>query len=188
MIMKGLVNFIGMWISIRSILKVRHYILKHCYQSTVHYTTNFPAFVWKEDYDKDNPPLDTLQIWDCFDYDITVIKKPLLCDCEFFGKDPKMHKGEYMFTLDTSLQIKGLTQTFLTRSEHKHLIYKIDNDNVLTPTIGLCLQIASLVPERKTPICKYAPKTTQQKTHRGVQDTDEWAYKDKGEGPKDQSN
>ena len=33
------------------------------------------TFVWKEDYNKDDQPLDTLQIWDCFDYDITVIKK-----------------------------------------------------------------------------------------------------------------
>ena len=54
------------------------------------------AFVWKKDYNtEDQLPLDTLQIWDCFDYDITVIKKPMLCDCEFFGKDKKMHKGEY---------------------------------------------------------------------------------------------
>ena len=33
------------------------------------------AFVWKEDFDKDNQlPLDVLQLWDCFDYDITAVQ------------------------------------------------------------------------------------------------------------------
>ena len=40
------------------------------------------AFVWKEDFDKENQlPLDVLQLWDCFDYDITVVQKPLLSRC-----------------------------------------------------------------------------------------------------------
>ena len=53
------------------------------------------AFVWKEDYNQEEQlPLDVLQIWDCFDYDITIIKKSMLADCQFFGKDKKMHKGE----------------------------------------------------------------------------------------------
>ena len=93
----------GVWISIRSIMGKALYVETLLTEYGALYDKlPLSAFVWKEDYDKDNQlPLDTLQIWDCFDYDITVIKKPLLCDCEFFGKDKKMHKGEYMFSLDT---------------------------------------------------------------------------------------
>ena len=49
------------------------------------------AFVWKTDIDYDLP-LDTLQLWDCFDYHITVIQKPLLSSCKFFGKDNSFMK------------------------------------------------------------------------------------------------
>ena len=44
------------------------------------------AFVWKTDHGE-LLPLDVLQLWDCFDYNLTVIEKPLLGRCEFFGKD-----------------------------------------------------------------------------------------------------
>jgi hypothetical protein len=47
-------------------------------------------------------PLDTLQIWDCFSYDITVIQKAFLrnLSCQFYAKDKVMYNGEYMFTVD----------------------------------------------------------------------------------------
>lgn len=47
-------------------------------------------------------PLDTLQIWDCFSYDITVIQKAFLrnLSCQFYAKDKQMYNGDYMFTVD----------------------------------------------------------------------------------------
>jgi len=47
--------------------------------------------------------LDVLEIWDALAYYVTVIDKPLLkgLRAEFYGKDGKMHTGEYLFTLDT---------------------------------------------------------------------------------------
>ena len=45
------------------------------------------AFVWKEDFDKENQlPLDVLQLWDCFDYDITVVQKPYRADVNTLEK------------------------------------------------------------------------------------------------------
>ena len=71
----------GMWISIRSIQgKALYFETLLLEYGALYDKLPISAFVWKEDYDKDNQlPLDTLQIWDCFDYDITVIKKPFLC-------------------------------------------------------------------------------------------------------------
>ena len=59
------------------------------------------AFVWKRDIQQEEQlPLDVLQLWDCFDYNITVIRKPILSRCEFYAKDRKMYPGVYMFTID----------------------------------------------------------------------------------------
>lgn len=46
--------------------------------------------------------LDELQIWDALSYHITITDKPFLkgLRAEFFGKDKRLHPGEYMFTLD----------------------------------------------------------------------------------------
>ena len=48
--------------------------------------------------------LDTLQIWDCFSYDIAVIQKAFLrnLSCEFYAKDRQLHKGDYLFTVDNA--------------------------------------------------------------------------------------
>jgi hypothetical protein len=40
----------------------------------------------------------------------------MLGDCEFFGKDKKMHKGEYLFTIDNAHRDKSLIDTNF--SEH----------------------------------------------------------------------
>lgn len=47
--------------------------------------------------------LDILEIWDALSYHVTVIDKPLMkgLRSEFYGKDGKLHKGQYLFTLDT---------------------------------------------------------------------------------------
>jgi len=58
-------------------------------------------------------PLDTLQIWDCFSYDITVIKKSFLgnLSAKFYGKDKNWHHGEYLFTVDNSAPDSNVLDT-----------------------------------------------------------------------------
>jgi hypothetical protein len=48
--------------------------------------------------------LDTLQIWDCFSYDIAVIQKAFLrnLSCKFFAKNQELYTGNYMFTVDNA--------------------------------------------------------------------------------------
>ena len=54
---------------------VKHFTLKHYLQTMVLCLINWSPFVWKEDYNpEDQLPLDVLQIWDCFDYDIQLLK------------------------------------------------------------------------------------------------------------------
>jgi hypothetical protein len=49
-------------------------------------------------------PLDTLQIWDCFSYDVTIIQKMFLrnLSCKFYAKDKQFYNGDYLFTVDNA--------------------------------------------------------------------------------------
>ena len=147
------------------------------------------AFVWKEDYkEEDQLPLDTLQIWDCFDYDITIIKKPMLADCEFFGKDKKMHKGNYLFTLDSCHRDNSTLDTNFSEHDPEHKsfnVIKLDNGQFAAqPNNRVIFTDQSLVhPEKKIPDFKVCTQnyTVENTPKWSVGHTDEWSYKTKEE-------
>tara|TARA_B100001057_G_scaffold379702_1_gene385282 strand:- start:2632 stop:3282 length:651 start_codon:yes stop_codon:yes gene_type:complete len=180
----------GVWISIRSIQsKALYFETLLTEYGALYDKLPISAFVWKEDYDKDNQlSLDHLQIWDCFDYDITLIKKPMLADCEFFGKDRKMHKGEYMFTLDTChSQHSTLDINFSEHDpEHKTFnVIKLDNGQFAAqPNNRTVFTDQSLVnPDRLTPDFKVCTQnyTVENTPKWSVGHTNDWAYKSKDE-------
>ena len=77
-------------------------------------------------------PLDVLQIWDALSYYVTVVEKPFLkgLRAEFFGKDRKTHRGEYMFTLDTCNPDARIPDFTLSETPDEHKSYnvlKLDN-------------------------------------------------------------
>lgn len=141
------------------------------------------AFVWKKDLDYDLP-LHILQIWDCFDYNITVIKKSLLSKCEFFGKDKKMHFGEYVFTIDNCHQDRSFIDINFSEHDPEHKafnIIKLDNGQFAAqPNNRIIWKDSSLIPENKMmpdfKVCtqNYKVETTPKWT---VGHTDEWQYK-----------
>ena len=176
----------GIWISIRSLQTKALYIETLLTEYGALYDKlPISAFVWKEDYDKDDQlPLDTLQIWDCFDYDITVIKKSMLADCEFFGKDKRMHKGEYLFTIDNAHRDKGVLDTNFSEEDPEHKsfnIIKLNNGQFAAqPNNRVIFTDQSLVhPERKMPDFKVCTQnyTVENTPKWSVGHTDEWAYK-----------
>ena len=137
---------------------------------------------------KDQITLDYLQVWDCFDYDITLIKKPMLADCEFFGKDKQMHKGEYMFTLDTChSQHSTLNVNFSEHDpEHKSFNFiKMNNGQFAAqPNNRTIFTDQSLVVgDRKIPDFKVCTQnyTVENNPKWSVGHTDEWQYKSKDE-------
>lgn len=91
------------------------------------------AFTWHEVLEEhEQLPLDMLQIWDAMSYHVELIRKPFLSGlrAEFFGKDKKMHGGEYMWTLDqcepdARLPDFGFSET---AEEHKSFnMLRLDN-------------------------------------------------------------
>jgi len=147
------------------------------------------AFVWKEDYDKDNQlPLDVLQLWDCFDYDITVLRKPLLSRCEFYGKDRRMHPGEYVFTIDNAHRDDAYLDTNFSEHDPEHKsfnVIRLDNGQFAAqPNNRVIWRDSSLTPQKllqpdfKVCTQNYCVETEPKWS---VGHSDEWQYKTKAE-------
>jgi hypothetical protein len=90
------------------------------------------AYVWKTDLGEEQLPLDFLEIWDAFSYNISVIEKTTLSGlkCQVFMKDKKFYKGEYLFTIDSCHSDPNELNVSLseTPNEHKSFnIIKLDN-------------------------------------------------------------
>ena len=176
----------GIWISIKSIqAKALYFETLLTDYGALYDKLPLSAFVWKQDYDKSNQlSLDTLQLWDCFDYHLTVIQKPLLSRCEFFGKDKQMHPGEYAFTIDTAHADISILDTNFSEHDPEHKsfnVIKLDNGQFAAqPNNRVIWRDQSLIPEKlMTPdfkVCSqnYQVETTPKWT---VGHSDEWQYK-----------
>lgn len=179
----------GVWISVKSVTgKALYFETLLTEYGALYDKLPISAFVWKTDYDEfDHLSLDTLQLWDCFDYNITVIQKPLLARCKFFGKDKKMHGGEYMFTVDSCHSENSTLNTNFSEydPEHKSFnIIKLDNGQFAAqPNNRVLWKDGSLIPSQtKTPDFKVCSQNYRVETSDkwSVGHTDEWQYKTEG--------
>ena len=176
----------GIWISVRSIqAKALYFETLLTDYGALFDKLPLSAFVWKEDYDKDNQlPLDVLELWDCFDYDLTVIEKPLLNRCSFFGKDKQMHDGQYCFTIDNCHAQSSTLNTNYSQDDPEHKsfnIIQLDNGQFAAqPNNRIIWKDMSLIPENtKMPdfnVCSqnYRVETSDKWS---VGHSDEWMYK-----------
>ena len=126
------------------------------------------AFVWKTDIDKNNLyPLDWLQLWDCFSYNISVIKKQRLRNarCEVIMKDKSRAPGYYLFTIDScSSDPNEINVSWSeTPNEHKSFnIIKLDNGQFAAqPNNRILWKHQSQTPstDLKVPYFKFSTKT-----------------------------
>ena len=89
-------------------------------------------------------PLDTIQIWDCFSYDMTVIQKAFLrnLSCQFYAKDKQMYNGEYMFTVDHAAPDLNIIDTSYAEwpEDHKSFNFiQLDNGQYAAQPNNRCL-------------------------------------------------
>ena len=95
------------WVSIKSLrsqaFRIEAYLPRY---GALYDKLPLNAFVSREDNlnTDDFLSLDTLQIWDCFSYDIAVIQKAFLrnLSCKFYAKDKEFYQGDYLFTVDNA--------------------------------------------------------------------------------------
>ncbi|MDB4349984.1 hypothetical protein OAA57_00210 [bacterium] len=176
----------GIWVSVKSITgKALYFETLLTEYGALYDKLPISAFLWKDDYNpNDLLPLDVLQLWDCFDYYLTVTQKPLLSNCEFFGKDRKMHTGEYEFTIDNCHQDHSLLDTNFSEHDPEHKsfnIIRLDNGQFAAqPNNRVIWRDSSLIPsELKKPDFKVCTQNYRVETEPkwSVGHTDEWQYK-----------
>jgi hypothetical protein len=122
------------WVSVKSIKGKALYIESYLQNyGAVYDKLPISAYVWKTDIkEEEQHPLDFLEIWDAFSYNITVIKKSTLSglNCRVYMKDKKFYNGTYMFTIDSCHSDPNELNVSLseTPNEHKSFnIIKMDN-------------------------------------------------------------
>ena len=178
----------GIWITVKSVLgKALYFETLLTEYGALYDKLPLSAFVWKEEVT--NPlPLHILQLWDCFDYDFTVIEKQMLGSCEFYGKDRNMHKGEYMFTIDNCHADMNHVNLGFSEYDPEHKSFNIiilDNGQFAAqPNNRIIWKDASLIPGKTLPcdfkVCSqnYKVENTDKWT---VGHTDDWQYKSEDE-------
>jgi hypothetical protein len=121
----------GVWVSVKSIrgqaFRFETYLPQY---GALYDKLPISAFLWHPE--DDLLSLDVLQIWDCMSYHIEVIDKPFLkgLRAEFFGKDKRLHQGEFMLTIDSCHPDHRMMDfTFSeTAEEHKSFnLLRLDN-------------------------------------------------------------
>ena len=126
------------------------------------------AFVWKTDIDQNKLyPLDWLQLWDCFSYNISVIKKQRLRNarCEVIMKDKTKAPGYYLFTIDSCASDPNEVDVSWseTPNEHKSFnIIKLDNGQFAAqPNNRILWKHQSQTPstDLKIPYFRFSTKT-----------------------------
>lgn len=122
------------WVSVKSIKGKALYIESLLTNYGASYDKlPISAYVWKTDIDvKKLLPLDYLEIWDAFSYNISVIQKSTLAglQCRVFMKNKEFYNGDYMFTIDSCHSEPNELNVSLseTPNEHKSFnIIKLDN-------------------------------------------------------------
>jgi hypothetical protein len=89
-------------------------------------------------------PLDTLQIWDCFDYDIAIVQKAFLSNlsCKFYAKDKKFYTGNYLFTVDNAHPDRNIIDMGYSEwpEDHKSFNFiELDNGQYAAQPNNRCL-------------------------------------------------
>lgn len=77
-------------------------------------------------------PLDYLQIWDCFSYNATVIKKSFIgnLSAKFLAKNKKWYQGNYLFTIDNASPDPNIIDTTYSEYPEDHKSFNfIELDN-----------------------------------------------------------
>jgi len=176
----------GIWISVKSTqYKALYFETLLTEYGALYDKLPLSAFTWKTDVDMDNYlDLDTLQLWDCFDYHLTVVEKPMLSRCEFFGKDKQMHAGEYLFTIDNAHPDNSVLDINFSEHDPEHKsfnIIKLDNGQFAAqPNNRIVWRDSSLTPDKlKQPDFKVCTQNYAVETEPkwSVGHTDEWQYR-----------
>ena len=182
----------GIWVSVKAIrgeaFRFETYLPQY---GALYDKLPISAFLSREVMsDDDLLPLDVLQIWDALSYHVEVVDKPFLkgLRAEFFGKDKQLHRGEYLFTLDTCNPDPRIPDFTLSETIDEHKSYnvlKLDNGQFALQPNNRCRLFdpafnpqEMLKPDFKVATRKYR---VEQNAKWRLGDTSTVTYDDRGE-------
>lgn len=117
------------WVSVKSIkgkaLYFESYLTNY---GALYDKLPISAYVWKTDIKTEEQlPLDFLEIWDAFSYNISVIKKSTLSGltCKVFMKNKKQYNGTYLFTIDSCHSEPNELNVSLSETPNEHKSFNI---------------------------------------------------------------
>lgn len=121
------------WVSLKSIrgqaFRVEAYLPQY---GALYDKLPLNAFVSRDSDLENLLPLDHLQIWDCFSYNATIIKKSFLgnLSAKFYAKDKQWYGGNYMFTVDNAAPDPNVIDTTYSEWPEDHKSFNfIELDN-----------------------------------------------------------
>jgi hypothetical protein len=160
------------WVSVKSIrgqaLRIESYLPNY---GALYDKLPINAYVSRTENLGEFLSLDTLQIWDCFSHNITIIKKAFLgnLSCKFYAKDRQFYLGNYLFTIDNASPDSNILDTTYSEwpEDHKSFnIIELENGQYAAQPNNRCifLDAASNPKELKFPdfrVCtiKYTVET-----------------------------
>ena len=135
------------WVSIKSLrsqaFRIEAYLPKY---GALYDKLPLHAFVSRKDNLEPEKflPLDSLQIWDCFSYDIAVIQKAFLrnLSCKFYAKDKNFYQGNYLFTVDNAAPDLNIIDTSYSEwpEDHKSFNFiQLDNGQYAAQPNNRCI-------------------------------------------------
>lgn len=175
----------GIWITVKSVQgKALYFETLLTDYGALYDKLPLSAFVSRTS-DHGDLPLDVLQLWDCFDYDITVVKKPILSRCSFFAKDRKMYDGDYVFTIDNAHRDQSIIDTNFSEQDPEHKsfnVVELDNGQFAAqPNNRVVWRDSSLTTDNPLQpdfkVCKQNYSVELEPKWWSVGHTDEWQYK-----------
>tara|TARA_R110000796_G_scaffold18650_2_gene56370 strand:- start:952 stop:1590 length:639 start_codon:yes stop_codon:yes gene_type:complete len=89
-------------------------------------------------------PLEELELWDAFDYGVTVIEKASIAGCKakYLAPSKQWHMGEYLFTIDNCHPEKNLLNSGYSEIPEEHKSFNIlllDNKHFAAQPNNRCL-------------------------------------------------
>jgi len=180
----------GIWISVKSVeTKALYFETLLTEYGALYDKLPLSAFVWRQNInEQEQLPLGVLQLWDCFDYHLKVIQKPILGRCEFRGKDGKWYPGDYEFTIDNCHPDNNVLDVNFSEHDPEHKsfnIIKLDNGQFAAqPNNRVIWRDSSLTPsELKKPDFKVCTQNYCVETEPkwSVGHTNEWQYESENE-------
>ena len=124
------------------------------------------------------PRLDELELWNCFSYYPSVTTFDILDgkSGQYFGKDKKLHRGAYLFTIDFAHPESNIVDTDHSEIPHEHKCAHImaleDGNYAAQPNNRILWDIPSFTVKNEIPDWKV------QTSEWNVEDTGKWKTED----------